>query len=210
MNNSEKQDLIKIISDVYNFYRQDFSEFAGAIWINAMAAFDLAAVSDAISRHVMNPDTGQFCPKPADIVKMLAGRSVDSAQVAWSKINSAIRSIGTYASVCFDDPIIHRVIDDMGGWIILGSKSEDEWPFVAKEFITRYQGYILRSERPEYPRRLVGMVEMQNAPAGFRYDHPRLIGDQEKAQKVLNGGYDGNRLIGSSPAALLAMPGVKQ
>jgi hypothetical protein len=88
----------------------------------------------------------------------------------------------------FDDALIHRVISEMGGWIQLGSKGNDEWPFVAKEFETRYRGYRMRAENPEFPPVLIGLANSQNAVNGHRAE-PVLIGDA-KAQDVMLLGTD--------------------
>lgn len=190
MTDSDKPQFFALIAGVYAFYRQDMSDFAGGVWWQAMKPFDFAAVADALNRHCVNPDTGQFMPKPADAVKMLQGSSQDSAMVAWSKVDRGVRQVGTYASVAFDDPIIHRVIHDMGGWVALGTKTEHEWPFVAKEFENRYRGYRVRSETPEYPSHLVGIAEAQNSQDGRQSQPPVLIGDSGRAKQVLLRGSD--------------------
>lgn len=110
--------------------------------------------------------------------------------VAWSLVDRGIRTIGTYASVAFDDPVIHRVISEMGGWVALGTRDEKEWPFVAKEFQNRYRGYRMRSEIPEHPRQLVGIAEAQNAREGRESQPPVLIGNPNKAKQVLLSGTD--------------------
>jgi len=178
------------ISGVYAFYGKEVSRFALDVWWRAMAPFELNAIIEAFNRHLVNPDAGQWLPKPADIVRMLEGRSEDAAMVAWSKVDRAVRCIGTGDDVAFDDPLIHRVLHDMGGWIQLGDKGEAEWPFVAKEFSTRYRGYRMRSERPEYPRVLTGRYNAQNQVNGQRLARPRLIGDQRRCQAVLRGGVE--------------------
>lgn len=188
MIDSDKKNFLLLISNVYAFYRQDISAFAGSVWWEAMKPYDFAAVSDAFNRHCINPDNGQFLPKPADVVRMLQGSSKDSALVAWSKVDKAIRSVGTYESVVFDDSLIHSVIADMGGWILLGNKKEDEWPFVKNEFENRYRGYSSRSITPEYKPVLVGLAEAQNEQVGFRSMKPRLIGDAKKATDVYMSG----------------------
>lgn len=188
MTNDDKGDFFRLIADVMAFYRRDFSEFAGMVWWGSLQAYDLKAISDAFQRHCMSPDNGQFMPAPGEIIRMLTGTSVDSSMVAWSEVDKAVRSIGTYESVVFCDALIHRVISDMGGWIALGTKTEDEWPFVGKEFQTRYKGYASRGERPDYPRKLIGMAEAQNTQLGFRTMPPRLIGDPDRARLVYQGG----------------------
>lgn len=190
MKDSDKAQFFTLIGGVYAFYRQDMSEFAGSVWWQAMQPYEFAAVADALNRHCVNPDTGQFMPKPADVVKMLQGSTQDSAMVAWSKVDKGVRQVGTYSSVVFDDPIIHRVIHDMGGWVALGSKDENEWPFVAKEFQTRYRGYRVRNEIPEYPKQLIGIAESHNSREGHQSQPPVLIGSGEAAKRVLQGGTD--------------------
>lgn len=178
------------IAGVMGFYGKSVSSFALDVWWTALKGFDLPAVVDAFNRHLANPDAGQFPPKPADIIRMLQGSTQDSALRAWAKVDKAVRQIGTYCDVVFDDPLIHRVIHDMGGWIALGSKGEDEWPFVAKEFENRYRGFKAKNECPEYPSKLIGIATAHNAQKGFETDAPVLIGNELKARQVLNGGTD--------------------
>ena len=191
------------IVGVMSFYGRDVSGFAMDVWWSALRQYDLVAITEAFNRHLTNPDSGQFAPKPADIVRMLGGRTQDRALVAWSKVDRAVRCVGTYASVAFDDPLIHRVLHDMGGWVGIGQKTEDEWPFVAKEFENRYRGYAMRGESPDYPCVLIGIAEAYNGQKGLRSDPPRLIGDRSSAEIVMSGGRDGAELIRfSSPGAL--------
>ena len=121
---------------------------------------------------------------------MLVGTAVDSSMVAWAKFEQAVRRVGPYASVVFDDPLIQRVVQDMGGWISFGSKSDEQWPFVGNEFRTRYQGYRTRGEVPEYPSRLIGIAEAENAQRGIHRCDVVLIGDQDRAQAVSIAGSD--------------------
>lgn len=190
MQNNDRLSFAELIANIYAFYGRDSSDFALSVWWEAMKPFDFAAVADAMNRHCVNPDTGQFMPRPADVVRMLQGSTQDSAMVAWAKVDKGIRQVGTYASVAFDDPIIHRVIHDMGGWVSLGQKDEREWPFVAKEFENRYRGYRVRSETPEYPKVLIGIAEAQNSTEGRKSQPPVLIGDSARAKHVLQGGTD--------------------
>jgi hypothetical protein len=195
---SDKPGFFALIADVYAFYKSDFSEFAGRVWWEAMLPYDFAAVADALNRHCVNPDSGQFLPRPADVVKMLSGSTQDAALVAWSKVDRAVREVGTYRSVVFDDPVIHRVVTDMGGWVPLGAKAEDEWPFVRNEFVNRYRGYRMRSETPDYLPVLIGIAEAANSKAGFAIDAPLLIGNAKAAKAVLAGGSN-KPLLGVTP-----------
>lgn len=176
------------VQGVYSFYGKEVSSFALDVWWTALKQFDLAAVVDAFNRHLTNSDCGQWLPKPADIIRTLGGRTQDRALIAWSKVDKAVRSVGPYESVIFDDELIHRVISDMGGWIGFGQKDENEWPFVAKEFVERYRGYAMRGEAAEYAPVLVGIAEAYNARHGHKTELPVLVGNRERAIQVKNGG----------------------
>lgn len=179
------------VSGVYGFYGKEVSSFALDIWWTALNGFELDAVKQAFNLHVVNPDTGQFPPKPADIVKMLHGNSQDLAYSAWTKVDKAVRLVGPYKSVVFDDPIIHTVVSEMGGWINLCSKNIEEWPFIAREFENRYRGYSIRKESGNYPSKLVGICETENLRKNHPVDEPTLIGNPDNANKILSSGSDG-------------------
>lgn len=188
MREAEIESLVSLVAEVYAFYKTDFSKFAAGVWVQSMKPFDLSAVQQAMNRHCMNPDSGQYCPKPADIVRMLGGTSQDSALSAWSKVERTLTHKGTWVSVVFDDALIHRVLSDMGGWIPLGSKKTDELPFVRNEFVTRYRGYRMRSENPEYPRVLIGSAEAGNAQNNKPIAPPVLVGNPIDAERVMLNG----------------------
>lgn len=185
MTQDDYEDFAGMVGGITELYGRATSEFAITIWWGALRQYDLAAVRQAFDRHVRNPDSGQFAPKPADLIRMMGGTTQDSALVAWAKVDRALRVVGTYRSVAFDDALVHRVLTEMGGWTALGVKTEKEWPFIAKEFENRYRGYRMRNEHPDYPPILVGLAEAQNAQAGFEGEGPTLIGDQEQAHRVI-------------------------
>lgn len=181
----DAQPFRELIEGVYSFYGKDSSRFALDVWWQALKHFDLAAIRDALGRHSVNPDNGQWLPKPADVVKMMEGSTLDSAVGAWTKVDRAIQAVGTYATVAFDDPLIHRCLADMGGWTQLGTKQIDEWPFVAKEFQTRYRGYKSRREVGAYPPVLIGVFDQQNSQHGHELQVPVFIGDPDRVRDVV-------------------------
>ena len=210
MQSTDFEQFSATITGVYQFYGKEASSFALDVWWQAMRGYDLVAVKDALGRHAMNPDTGQFLPKPADVVRMIDGGTADSALVAWSKFDRAVRSVGPYMSVAFDDKIIHRVIEDMGGWTSFERKTEDEWPFLRNEFTTRYRGYAGRRAAIEFKPKLIGMIDADRESQGMPHDdrYLRLIGDKEKAAEVMRLGVStpsiGIGQIGESGLRLLA------
>ena len=185
MEHGDRKRFAAALLAVSEIYGKPFGDAVSRIWWDALQRFDIDAVEAAFKRHIASPDTGQFQPKPADVIRMLEGTSIDVAQVAWAKVDKAVRSVGPYASVTFDDPIIQRVLSDMGGWILLCGKRDDEWPFIANEFRTRYHGYRSKGGAlEEFPRVLIGLVESENAQLGYAAREHVLIGDEKKAQLV--------------------------
>lgn len=191
------------LAGVYGFYDKEINDFALDLWWNALKQHDLPAIIQAFNRHVVNTESGKWLPKPADIIRMLQGSTQDAALIAWAKVDKAVRHKGTYVDVVFDDPLIHRVLHDMGGWIPLGQKNEDEWPFVAREFENRYRGFRERSEIPEYPAVLTGVANAYNRSKGMKLEAFVMIGDAEKCQRVIAGGTD-KPLIGFKQAGKAA------
>jgi len=202
----DKNAFGEILISLGEYYGKNVTPSLISMYWQGLARYDIAAIQQAFNRHVNNPDTGQYMPKIADVSKMLGGTSNDRAMGAWSKVDKAVRQVGTHRSVVFDDPLIHRVLQEMGGWIGMGQKTEDEWPFVAKEFENRYRGYAMRGERPEYPPVLTGIADATNARGGFKTEQPMLIGDSSRAQEVMRCGIDkpmvGFVQAGSTGAAL--------
>jgi len=195
MRQDEYDEFTSIMQIVSEQYGKPLSGGVIALYWQALKDYDLTAVRDALGRHLRNTDTGQFMPKIADIVRMMHGSSQDSAFSGWSKFDKAIRQVGIYRTVVFDDPIIHRVVHDMGGWVSFGEKTEDAWPFLQNEFVARYRGFKSRNERIEYPATLIGISESHNTKAGKKIEPPVLIGNSEIAMQVMAQGGDGSKLL---------------
>lgn len=164
-------------------YGKALSEYLIESYWQELQAYDFSEIKEAVRAHLLNPDRGQFFPQSADIVRYILGDTETQALRAWSKVNKAIRHIGSYQSVVFDDARIHAVIDDMGGWIYFCRADEHQLPFQAKEFQKRYAGYVLHPPLV-YPRLLTGRTAWQNSQYGHPEPDPILIGNSEKAQLV--------------------------
>jgi len=129
-----------MLTAIGEMYSKNVSEWTLALWWNALQEYDFAMVKAALDGHIKNPDTGQFMPKPADVVRMVAGTTQDQAFIAKTKVERWLRGIPGPSNEP-DDPIIELVIADMGGRSRLRGITEKEWQFAGKEFEKRYQGY---------------------------------------------------------------------
>jgi len=187
MNQSDKQRFSEVLGGVHDFYGKELSKFAVAVWLQACESFDIEQITKAFSAHLMDPERGQFMPKPADLVRQLQGTRSDRCLIAWGKVLDAIQRVGAYTSVCFDDGLIHAVIEDMGGWVQLCRGEIDDLPFVQKRFCETYRAYSARGD-VSYPSQLAGECDAANALKGYRIKPPTLVGDPAKAGQVMLAG----------------------
>lgn len=199
MKPEDKKRFASAISALADYYSKPLSDGSIGLYWQGLQNHDIESIERAIGMHLQNPDSGQWMPKIADLIRMIDGTTQDSAVMAWAKVQQAVGSVGMYQSLAFDDPIIHLVISDLGGWMEICRTLEEELPFLAKRFETNYRAYRRRGhDIPDYPRYLAGVSEMTNHVNGFKSDPPKLVGDPVKAKAVLLGGTDKARLQISS------------
>lgn len=190
MQESDKAKFSTLVTEVLAFYRQDVSRFAMTVWWEACKGFDFEQVSKAFNAHAVDPERGQFPPKPADVVKALHGTKTDRARVAWGKAFDAMQRVGAYQSVAFDDPVIHAVIEDLGGWTKLCRSDLNDLSYLEHRFCEAYRAYSGRADLV-YPARLIGEFEAINRHEGRRVAPPVLIGNPERAAEVMRLGGTG-------------------
>jgi len=157
------------------------------LWFEVLMQFPIEDIATALNRHVADPDQGRFQPKPADVIAHLAGGAATRGMRAWTLVEKAVRSVGHYRSVCFDDAVTNKLIDEMGGWVKLaGTANEEDLKFRGIEFAKRYQGLMQTGGvGTDYPPYLIGAAEAHNAVEGESVEPPALIGDPAKAKAVL-------------------------
>ena len=190
----EKPAFAGLITDALGYYRQDASRFTLDLWWQACQAFDMEQVSKALSTHAMDPERGQFAPKVADLVRVLSGTHTDRAQLAWGKAFEAMSAVGSYTDVVFDDPAIHAVIEDMGGWPKVCRTETKELSYLQHRFCESHKAYTGRGKF-DYPRRLIGDRSPDAAyeRKGLPVPKPAVVGDKEKARIVYRGGNVGGK-----------------
>lgn len=193
----EKRRFASLITGMSDYYKSEVSRVVLGIYWEGLRQYSYEAIEKACWSHTQLPDeAGRWMPRNSDIIKMIEGSTVDQAAQAWSKVDTAVRTRGIYDDLIFDDAIIHRVVADMGGWVALCSKSGDEWPFVGKEFQTRYRAFRVRGEAvTEYPAKLTGHANAVNSAAGQDQLPPILIGNLEQAKQVFKRG-TGAKIVG--------------
>lgn len=205
MQPSDREAFASMLADVMTYYQREASPFLLDVFWAGLKGHEFEDVRRAFSLHARDPDRGQYAPRLADITRLLEGSTQTQGMRAWAKVEAAMKSVGAYRSVAFDDPLIHVVIAEMGGWVPLCRCSVDELPFKARDFERRYAAYRLRREVPAFPPRLIGENEADNRLNGHEgYQvRPVLIGNPERAALVMERG-TGNAAVRITDAKHIA------
>lgn len=178
------------------YYGRETSSMQIELYWQPLQKYAIADIQKAIGLHICNTETGQYFPKVADFVRLLeGGGSKDRAALAWTKVEAAINRVGTYRDIVFDDPIIHAVIRDMGGWIVFGNITLDKWPFIGNDFRARYAAYRAGGTVPQYPASLRGVSNGQNWSDSYALEPPTLFGEQTLCMQVIHGGEHSQRVL---------------
>jgi hypothetical protein len=199
MQTSERSSFAETMNAISEYYDHVFSDPVIAMWWEALKPYSAKQFSSAVAAHMRHSQFGRFAPRIADIVREIEGTPDELAQLAWAKVHAAVRRVGNYRSVCFDDARIHVVLDQMGGWGVICSMKSDDAPFRAREFCQRYNA--LRDDPADYPAYLPGDHEGHNQLHGHTPDLPVLIGDRAAALAVMKSGQRGSTIaISAAPA----------
>lgn len=183
-----------MFNGVCELYGKKSSSDLEALYWQLLKGYSLQDVTRAFHQHAMNPDSGQFMPKPADVVRYIDGGTHTRAAKAWAKVDKARRSVGAYESVVFDDPVIHSVLADLGPWPTLCRTPTDELQFLRNNFEKRYQGYSVNPPANHVPY-LIGQAEQENRNTGNKIAPPVPVGEIERCKQVLKGGSDDARKL---------------
>lgn len=188
MKQDDKKDFANLMLGISEIYTKEVSKFGMQMWFDDLAAYSFEQVKAAFAAHRQDRKNGEFMPKPSDIIRQIEGAPDEVAVRAWSKVVNAIGYAGSYNSVCFDDRVIHAVINEMGGWMKVCSMETDELPFKAKEFERLYLSKTSNRGGQALgfaPSHLPGQIELQNGRVGYGQKAEMIfIGDQSKAKTL--------------------------
>ena len=175
---STSHDFAKIMQPVSELYGKNLTPETLNLWFGLLKEYSIEEIQNAFSRYIQ---TESRMPLPADILKILRGSSEDLALAALIKVENAMSRYGSYATVVFDDPIIHAVISELGGWVRTCRLTENEFTWWKKEFRERYQHHLRYGTLTDLPAKLLGIYDERNLLFGEKPQKPVVIGDYEKA-----------------------------
>ena len=183
-----------------SFNRKVSSVLLESYW-QCLESYPFVQVKQAMLKTLQSPARQKWgMPTPADLIVLIQGDNHQPARKAWSQALTAIRAVGGYDSVVFDNPVIHCVITDMGGWVYLCQQSERELSFLGQAFESRYCDYQGKP-LPRYPRSLKGRLEQEHESQGYTHTlpDPILLGNPERALAVYT---QGNAQHSQTPLSL--------
>ena len=154
------------------------------IYFRALANFTIDEVEAGISKAC---HTLKFFPRPVELTEAVAGGSAnidDKAITEACRVLEAIKAVGTYCSVVFDDPVTQAVIvQQFGGWSRFSELREDEEKWFIKDFSNGYKAFARMGVK--HYGAMPGIAASQNALTGRQWNEdPVLIGDKQKALAV--------------------------
>lgn len=166
MKNEDKRAFFDLMMAAGEVYGREVTQPMAAIYFSALAGVSIEQVQEAMMTHMQNPDSGQFFPKPADIIKQMTGTTKqqdaaieDKAAIAWACIERDIRRIGSYGTLKLEDKQALATVKAMGGWQSICQTETSKMEWKRKEFILMYETFE-RMPLEALPSSLPGRIEM--------------------------------------------------
>ena len=164
-NHEQDERFLFVMAALAEATGQEAGAFKIKIYAQALADVPVEAIEQAAWTIIRGRTTASF-PKVAEIREALGGKPEDAALLALEKVERAIREIGGYTSVIFDDPVIHRVISAFeGGWIGICEMTHEEWKWARKDFERLYKAFSSQGVSDTTPVKLYGRHDRENENA---------------------------------------------
>ncbi|MGB0893816.1 MAG: DUF6475 domain-containing protein [Parashewanella sp.] len=186
MTEQDKEEFAEIWSATYNLYSKQMTLPILNLTFEALNHFTIKQIRNGLTSHIQSPESGAFCPRPADVIKQIEGSGIDRASNAWAKVLYAIRHVGAWSSIQFDDLLIHLVIEKIGGWITLCKLKESELSFKQKDFIGHYQFLLNKPVPHTCPMVLKGIVDCQYVKGCLSFEYALLDSQYQITQHRLS------------------------
>lgn len=189
MIDSEKSAFAELIAGVYAYHRAPISPAVIGVFWNGCKHWSLEQVRHAIDMLTRDAEAGKFPPKIGDMTRVLEGTHTDRSILAWGRTLEAMRSIGAYTDVIFDDPATHAAIEDVGGWPKLCRTSINDLGYVQTAFCKAHKAYVGRGTF-DYPLLVSGERDADSVyeKYGVPIPTPALVGDPKLCALVYEGG----------------------
>lgn len=178
MKNSAKENLIKfteLMAILTKYFKEDMGESIAELYYQRLKDYSIDQVEKAIGRAIYEL---KFMPKIVELVEFIGSgpaKLEDIATIQADLVIRAIRRIGGYRSVNFQDPVTKAVIERcFGGWIQMCEElMEVDEKWFRKDFAKYYQSYSRQNIRIKHS--LPGRHEVFNQIRGYLEHIPEPI-----------------------------------
>ena len=143
MTNNDFQEFCTVLSATIMLIKPEFvpTKQYMEFYFLTLKDFDIVQIRRALTKHIQNPVTGMYIPKPADLMKYLKPATGNDAERQWSIVMQAISSCGgRYSNVYFEDKITNTIIHEMS-WGSVCNITDTSEPFERKRFLQAYENY---------------------------------------------------------------------
>ncbi len=180
MNQKEFYAIFKVMAE---YYQAKPSDALMEIYWQAFQNWSLEEFKRACNL-IMQTRVYPSLPKIPEITEMIYGKPEDQAALAYETLVKAMKQIGPWENVMFEDGAIARAVEAMGGWEQINQWTVDEWKFRKKDFEQLYLAN-LRAGRTE-PVTLYGAFDRINGANGQQgFNKPILI---TREMRIICGG----------------------
>lgn len=160
MRTDDKPRFAEMITGLAEIYGRDITEASLRLWWATLQDQSIDDVERALNAHVRDPESGQWMPKPADVIRRLEGTAKDQeadleaqAVAAWATALDAMRNASPYEDCPITDQRSLAAIEDQGGWQSFCMTESRQLTWVRKQFIEAYKCM----EAPGQPRSRLGI-----------------------------------------------------
>ncbi|MEW6481881.1 MAG: DUF6475 domain-containing protein [bacterium] len=182
-----KKDLkrfIELMGILAEAFSQEVSKEKIQIYFVALQDLSIDDIEQAVWRLVNTRTTATF-PKVAEIRQAVKGKEEEKSLQAWTKVYEMMGNTGGWQSVIFDDPIIHKVIENMAGSWFRFCEIKTPTSFLQKEFEKLYC-FFLKMPLNEYPKILLGYFDWNNMQNGYYQEPQHCIDYHQDRKKALS------------------------
>lgn len=137
-------------------------------------------------------------PKPAEFLEACKRKDDVEAEIIHEQINirQAIKKYGAYSNVCFDNPIIHKVIQNLfWSWVKMCRMEIEEFETLTKWDFPKIYKFYREQKIKEVPLFLEGIATHQNSLGNQKEEIIiNYVGNKEKCLKWNNAYYNKNQI----------------
>jgi len=191
MENNEKSEFLNAFMTLCEMWEKEPSKNLMDVWWTIFRKYSLTDFQKGIVAALATLKNYGRLPMPSDVIELIETDGVDietAAEIQASEVITAIKGIGVYQTVIFDDTTTMAVIQQgFGGWVrICTDLQQDEEKWFKKDFVKMYRAFKRGGRK--YPGKLIGLFEAENEAKGFieHIPEPVFIGDSSKQIELKN------------------------